>query len=263
MSKSLVEARPGGEFEAVYVDADGVESRVGWDRLAGVGLEWGRPVRRFPSYRGQRHYPGLYWSATMRRHVGYESWVERDHLVALDFDRAVVGIASQPFWLLWRGEDRAERRHAPDFFARLADGGAVVVDSRPGTRVRDRDVAAFTVTGQACRLLGWDYVVWDVLDPLVAGNLRWLAGYQHPRCFDEQVAGRLREVFARPRALMEGAELVGDPIAVLPVLFHLIWRGELVVDLSLVLGDRTVVRSAAGDGRGLGLFFKLCVVSGR
>jgi hypothetical protein len=31
-------------FEAVFVDADGVECRVGWERLARVPLEWGRPV---------------------------------------------------------------------------------------------------------------------------------------------------------------------------------------------------------------------------
>jgi hypothetical protein len=44
--------------------------------LGGLHLEDGRPVRSFPSYRGQRNYPGWYWSATMGRRVGFESWVE-------------------------------------------------------------------------------------------------------------------------------------------------------------------------------------------
>jgi hypothetical protein len=241
-------------LEAVYVDPGGVECRVAWDRLAGVALEWGRPVRRFPSYRGQRSYPGLYWSATTGGHVGYESWVERDHLVALDFDRSVVGIASQPFWLVWRTEAGGERRHAPDFFVRRAGGGAVVIDSRPAELIEPEDAAAFAVTERACRRLGWDYAVWDVIDPLVAGNLRWLAGYRHPRCMDEPTAVRLREVFVEPVGLMAGAALVGDPIAVLPVLYHLLWCGDLVADLSLVLSDRTVVRgcalAAAWGGRG-------------
>ena len=56
-------------------------------------------MRSFPSYKGQRNYPGWYWSATMGRRVGFESWVERGHLVALDFDPAVTAIVSQPFWL--------------------------------------------------------------------------------------------------------------------------------------------------------------------
>lgn len=82
MDKDATAADSG--FEAVYVTEDGAEHRVSLAALAGVRLEAGCPVRSFPSYRGQRNYPGWYWSATMCRRVGFESWVERDHLVALD-----------------------------------------------------------------------------------------------------------------------------------------------------------------------------------
>jgi len=44
------------------VTADGTERRVSLTALAGVQLEDGRPVRSFPSYRGQRNYPGWYWT---------------------------------------------------------------------------------------------------------------------------------------------------------------------------------------------------------
>lgn len=44
------------------------------------------PARAFPSFKGQRNFTGLLWCAT--RLVGYESWLERDHLLALDFDPA-------------------------------------------------------------------------------------------------------------------------------------------------------------------------------
>lgn len=54
-------------------------------------------------------------------HVGYESWLERDRLILLDADPEVAGIASQPFWLHWYDGTR-KRRHAPDYFVRLADG---------------------------------------------------------------------------------------------------------------------------------------------
>ncbi len=239
-----------GGFRAVYVAADGLERQVCLGELAGVRLEDGRPVRSFPSYRGQRNYPGWYWSATMGRRVGFESWVERDHLVALDFDPAVTAVASQPFWLLWQAGGRA-RRHAPDFFARVAGGGALVVDSRPLDRIGERDREAFAAAGAACAWLGWRYAVWGSAGPVPAANLRWLAGYRHPRCHDEGVAGRLREAFARPRALMDGAGLAGDPLATLPVLFHLMWCHELTADLALVLSDRSVVRAAVpGGGHG-------------
>ena len=39
------------------------------------------------------------------------------------------------------------------------------------------------------------------------------------------------EVFADGGGLLTGARRVGDQIAVLPVLFHLLWRRVLAVDL--------------------------------
>lgn len=183
----------------------------------------------------------------MGRRVGFESWVERDHLVALDFDPDVTAMASQPFWLSWRALDGKVRRHAPDFFARLGGGNALVVDSRPEGHADDRDKEAFAAMRRACGLLGWGYAVCGAMDPVVAANHRWLAGYRHPRCQEAGTAARLRAVFAAGRGLMTGAEAAGDPLATLPVLFHLMWRRELTADLSLVLSDRTVVRTA---GRG-------------
>ena len=81
-----------GGFEVVYVAADGTERWVSLAALAAVRLEDGHPVRSFPSYRGQRNYPGWYWPATIGRQVGFDPWVERDHLVALDFDPAVTAV---------------------------------------------------------------------------------------------------------------------------------------------------------------------------
>jgi hypothetical protein len=57
------------------------------------------------------------------------------------------------------------------------------------------------------------------------------------------IAAVLLEAFAGGRGLFEGAELVGDRLAVLPVLFHLMWRRQLVADLEAgPLGVATVVR---------------------
>lgn len=77
--------------------------------------------------------------------------------------------------------------------------------------------------------------------------MRWLAGYRHPRHAQPEVGARLVEVFAAPTGLLEGAGRIGDPIAVLPVLFHLLWTGALVTDLSTVLSERSQV---AVVGRG-------------
>jgi hypothetical protein len=234
-------------FEVEYAEPGGQEVRAGLDRLRRVDLGSCLPVRSFPSYKGQRNYPGWFWSSKMGRHVGFESWVERGHLVALDFAAEVTAIVSQPFWLCWRTPAGRPAWHAPDFFARLAGGGALVIDSRPRDLAGDDDRQAFAATRRACEMLGWTYAVCGEMDPVVAANQRWIAGYRHPRCGDPATEARLLEAFGPGLPLMEGAEAAGDPLATLPVLFHLMWRWELAADLSLVLSHRTVVWRA---GRG-------------
>lgn len=224
-------------FELVeigYVGEDGVEQRVALAEAPRVGFEWCAPVRRFLSRKGQRHLSGLWWSATTAGHVGYESWLERDQLMWLDFDPEVVALASQPFWLFWSSKGQA-RSHAPDYFARRRDGSALVVDCRPDERVKPRDAVAFAATARVCELLGWEYRRVGAPDPIMTANVRWLSGYRHPRHHRPVLAAALREVFATPTALLVGAEAVGDPLAVLPVLFHLLWRRQFAVDLAVPL----------------------------
>jgi hypothetical protein len=95
--------------------------------------------------------------------------------------------------------------------------------------------------------VGWDYRRVGAVDAVLAANVRWLSGYRHPRCFDLERAGRLRQVFADPCPLLDGAGAVGDPIAVLPVLFHLLWTGVLAAGLaSAPLSEASVVTVAQG-----------------
>jgi hypothetical protein len=225
------------------VTADGAETRRELAELWAAPLEDGLPVRRFRPYKGQRNLPGEWWPATDAVLVGFESWLERDH-VLLDFDPAVSGIASQPFWLFWTAEDGRGRSHAPDYFARRRDGSALVVDCRPVNRRKARDLAAFEATRRACEAVGWEYRLVGAPDGVLVRNVRWLSGSRHPRYYDEQVAGRLREVFAEDVPLLAGAERVGDPIAVLPRLFHLLWAHELVVDLTVPLSMSAMVSLA-------------------
>jgi hypothetical protein len=173
--------------------------------------------------------------------------LERDHLMLLDFDPEVVGIASQPFWLFWTTQEGKSRSHVPDYFVRRGDGSGVVVDCRPAERRKPRDLAVFETTRQACALAGWEYRLVGASDPIVTANVRWLAGYRHPQHLLPDVVTRLRRLFAEPHQLMAGAEATGDPIAVLPVLFHLLWRQELVADLSAPLHPAVMVSRAAAE----------------
>jgi hypothetical protein len=66
------------EFELCFLDAGGTERRELLASWPGLQPELFLPVREFLWARGQRHLPGLWWSATAGAHVGYESWLERD-----------------------------------------------------------------------------------------------------------------------------------------------------------------------------------------
>ena len=89
----------------------------------------------------------------------------------------------------------------------------------------------FEKTRALCESVGWRYRRVGQMARVRAANLRWLAGYRHPRCRRPGIAVELIETFICARALLDGVRRVGDPIAVLPTLFDLLWAQELTVDI--------------------------------
>jgi hypothetical protein len=139
----------------------------------------------------------------------------------------------------------------PRTTSRRADGTGVVIDVRPRQRIGDKDAAVFAATARFCAQVGWEYQLAGELDPVRAANLRWLAGYRHPRYAQPALMARLRDVFAAPAPLLAGAAAAGDPVAVLPVLFGMLWRSELAAELDTCrLAPATMVRAAAGVAHG-------------
>lgn len=228
-------------MRAVLADGGEVEGLL--EELTGVAFEHGRPVRSIPSYRGQRNFPGLYFAACVGRHVGFESWLERDEAMALDFDPQVVAFAAQPFRLRWP-DRQGGPRHTPDFFARRADGTGVVIDCRPSDRIGPDDKEVFAVTESACRSVGWEFRLVTGHDPVWLGNVRWLAGYRQARFRREPAASALLTAFAQPAPLAATAGSVGDPIGVLPVVYHLLWSGALRTDLAVRLDGSAMVAAS-------------------
>jgi hypothetical protein len=231
-------------IQLVYADDRGRQHAVDLDKAGLVDFGYTRPLRRPPAYRGQRNFPGWWWSATTRSHVEYESWLERHYIIEADRDARVTGIAGQPFALTWPSGKR-EVRHVPDLFCRAFDGGGAVTDCRP-IRKADEDFRyKCAVTAAACEVVGWEFRLVGEPDPVWAANLRWLAGYRHPRFASPELEELLAGAFSQPTPLAAAALQVGDSIRVLPVLFHLLWLGRLKGDLSVPLGYGTVLAAAA------------------
>lgn len=198
---------------------------------ASVPLEAAAPIRTLRSFKGQRNFVGEWWASTVSDLVGFESWVERDRLIELDFANDVVGIASQPFRLTVQDAGRRVE-HTPDYFVRLADGTGVVIDVRPDELVDEAAQAVFAMSATFCESVGWRYRRLGAIAPVLGANLRWLAGYRHPRCADPSIENCARAVLSEHAVpLGELAQTIGNPVSVLPALFHMVWAGRASIDL--------------------------------
>jgi hypothetical protein len=161
----------------------------------------------------------------------------------LDQDPAVVALACRPMELVWR-EGGEQGGHAPQLMARLKDGTGLLVDcvgrGGPSARLAKRA----RVVAAAAQAAGWGYRLAGPPDPVMVANVRWLAGYRHPRYAAGARMPALAEAFGSPRPAVEAVRELGDPIAVRPAVFHALWRGVLRVRLDEPLHERVIVSLA-------------------
>lgn len=207
-----------------------------------VAFENVLPIRQTAAFKGQQNFAGLWWCATNQRHVGFESWCERDRLMSLDFDPDVIGVSSQPFSITLPSS-LPQHSHVPDYFIRRRDGSAVVLDVRPDALVTPADQDVFQATKDLCDRVGWSYLRLGAQPPVLLANLRWLAGYRHPRCRREAIATLLTDILSNgPASIRDLMAAAGDPVTVLPTLFHLLWNRMFSTDLHhCSLGKEAVV----------------------
>ena len=81
-------------FFLEFTEAGGTRRQDPLASCVTARLEDALPVRSFQWAKGASHFPGLWWSSTTGDHVGFESWLERDHVMAMDFDPDIT--ASPP-----------------------------------------------------------------------------------------------------------------------------------------------------------------------
>ncbi|WP_280496569.1 TnsA-like heteromeric transposase endonuclease subunit [Nocardia asiatica] len=195
----------------------------------------GLPVRKVRSHPDRRHYAGMFWSATNRGHVLYESRLELDRLWLADYAPEVVGIAAQPMWLC--GPDGKHlRRHVPDLLLERSDGGFTVVDVKPADFAR-RDAVAqvFAWTEGLCATRGWSYEVWTGADPVVLANIRTIGAARRTGSIDTTTVACIEAVAVTGMTIDEvvaAADTQRGRIAVLAKLWFRSWTADLTVPLS-------------------------------
>ena len=156
-------------------------------------------------------YEGSYWSSTVRRHVRFESLLERDWLVSADFDPDAVAFQWQPFVLKWPRGTKSHRSHVPDFFCRVRSGDGVVVDVKRPDRFHDSKVSEqFEMTREVCSSVGWHYEVFS--GPPEPAVRTWASWPGSGRIGTRSAAEGRREPFVHPRTPV--ARDLGGPAAI-------------------------------------------------
>jgi hypothetical protein len=234
-------------FEAFYKSSDGHVVNVPLSDLDANAVVQGRPWRVFPWYLGQKNYAGLYWSSTERALVGYESRLERARLLMLDFDTDVNQIASQPFRLrAVTGGKRISR--VPDYLA-CTDGRPLVVDVKPRRELSKPEVfEILDLTRRVIESRGWRYEVCSEPADVEFNNVRFLAGYRRDWLVDGDHLDAVRSLVRTGETTTIGqivAEAQLPRQHALAALFHLLWRQELVVDMSRKMESTSTVQRAS------------------
>jgi hypothetical protein len=212
---------------------------AGIDELANAA-----PWRTFRWHRGQKHYSGTYWSSTVGGHVIYESQLELARLLFADFDVSVRQIVAQPF-LLRALVDCKIRKHIPDYLL-ITDTGPLLVDVKPARRLA-KVAFTFEWTRELVEARCWRYEVATEPIAVELENVRFLAGYRRNWLFRPQLLAQLREKNLDRSPLGDALKcLPGEPIHhVKSAVLHLLWRQELLIDLSKPLNGRTELRRPA------------------
>lgn len=214
-----------------------------WDWTQGPPpVEALAPVRAVRSATYSRNVPVRARCSTTQGVLLLESGLEYELLMWLDWAPEVSWIAAQPFGLRWSDGVR----HYPDLVSVGIDGLVTVWDARPQARQGEDFTAKAARTEAACAQEGWAYEVFAGLPMPASLNLRWIAGARRAPQWLEAVRPRVLELVQdEPRRLGEVMGVDDGRGFHTSVLWHLVWTGELTMDLFEPWSSTTLVRRGA------------------
>jgi hypothetical protein len=223
--------------EVSWIAADGSShDAIATPRLLDKELYLAKKIRTGNRYPKQRNYHGHNWFGNTQQQIWFESLFERHALLWLDHTRDIVAIAGQPMTMTFG--DGSE--HTPDFVALLANHRQVVYDVKP-SRLVPKAQAQFDKTAELCRTVGWGFEVLSDLPRQLHINLDWIASFRHPRFAAPPGETRvLLDALRTPMALEEAAALL-PPLTGKPAIYHMVWMGQLHLDLNALLTNSTLI----------------------
>ena len=192
-------------------------------------------------YRRQRHMPGRWFSTSTGRFLEYESLLERDWMLLMDFDREVESICEQPLRLRYL-KDGLPASHVPDLLV-WRRGRPELCDVKSEERLDDPDFQAQVhATGRACTAAGVEYRVLSEPDRQLLMNVRWLAGFREPPAdLDGERVRMLAVLAGGPSTIAELLSRSREVVLARPVLMNMLWTGAAIVDVGIPIGAESRV----------------------
>ena len=204
-----------------------------------------RPVRSTASGSMSRHIPVLAHCRTSGGHLELESGLEHDLVRRLDRDPVVDQLVAQPVVLVWPDG----RRHVPDLLSRSTDGSVTLWDCRPLERTDEIFEEVCDRTLGACEQVGWHYEVFTGLSEVQRLNLLWLHSSRRRPRWTDHCRPVLRKLIGEGPVAVDRVLACDDGDGLLvAVLWHLVWSGELVMDLDQPITGGSLVGWGVGHG---------------
>lgn len=232
-------------IEVSWRDAQGGRHRTPIEHAISVPFERALPTRRIRvPHTTQRNVPRYHHFSLTKQLIVCESYLESCVLLTYEFNPGVVSASGQPLGLHGRAADGRALYHVPDFFIRLRDGRALLVDVTPTSRLDSSPTrrANFELARTACERADWGYRLETEPDPVFITNLRALPRIE-PLGF-EALAPLILERCCTPTPIGDLQTIGPTPALVRPSVLHLLWRRLLVTDLTAPLTEATLVLSA-------------------
>ena len=187
--------------------------------------------------------------------AGYESSLERDLLMTLDFDPRVVQIQEQPYTLRY-WFDGKERPYTPDVLATFEEDGrawTVVYEVKYREDLRENWTLLrprFCAAVRDCRQKGWRFkiVTEKILRTPQFSNVKFLRRH-HGQPASERVQASLLALMEQqqtftPQGLLNALGLEGDPRAMaLHDLWHLVAHRRIAASLDAPLTMLTPLKT--------------------
>jgi TnsA endonuclease N terminal len=205
------------------------------------------PIRTFRWFKGQRHYPGTYWSATEAAHVIYESRLELSRLLLADFDPSIERIFAQPLTIhAWI--DDQHRLHTPDYLL-IRGAELVFVAVKSLSQLEHPEVVeALAWVREVIEEQGWIFEVASEPRQPDFDNIRFLTGYRRAQSISQAAVDALRAIDLDGVTIGDAVRTAGGGEPILrAALLHLLWTHEIEADLSQPLSSATLLTTGVAS----------------